>query len=127
MVGWAAVLLLLMKPLLLLLAGLLLLLAGLLLLLARLLRCCCWQGCSAVAAGRAALLLLLPVELLLLPVELLLLAEPLLLQIGCAVIFASKRNKAKRKRNFFRFNAKKVLFRLFRIDAKRRNLKRNEN
>ncbi len=26
--------------------------------------------------------------------------------IGCAVIFASKRNEAKRKRNFFRFDAK---------------------
>jgi hypothetical protein len=30
-------------------------------------------------------------------------------------------------RRHFRFDAKKVLFRLFRIDAKRRNLKRNEN
>jgi hypothetical protein len=28
---------------------------------------------------------------------------------------------------FFRFDAKKVFFRLFRIDAKRRTLKRNEN
>jgi hypothetical protein len=34
--------------------------------------------------------------------------------------------EAKRKQ-IFRFSAKKVLFRLFRIDAKCRNLKRNEN
>jgi hypothetical protein len=43
------------------------------------------------------------------------------LQIGCAVIFASKRNEAKRKRKFFCFDAKKVFFRLF------SHLKRNEN
>jgi hypothetical protein len=30
--------------------------------------------------------------------------------LGCAVIFASKRNEAKRKRNFFRFDAKKSDF-----------------
>jgi hypothetical protein len=30
--------------------------------------------------------------------------------LGCAVIFASKRNEAKRKRNFFRFHAKKSAF-----------------
>ncbi len=30
--------------------------------------------------------------------------------VGCAVIFASKRNEAKRKRNFFRFDAKKSAF-----------------
>ncbi len=51
-----------------------------------------------------------------------------LILLGCAVIFASKRNEAKRKRNFFRFDAKKkCFFRMFRIDVKRRNLKRNEN
>jgi hypothetical protein len=38
-----------------------------------------------------------------------------------------KRNKAKQKQNCFRFDAKKVFFCLFRIDVKRRNLKRNEN
>ncbi len=30
--------------------------------------------------------------------------------VGCAVIFASKRNEGKRKRNFFRFDAKKNAF-----------------
>ncbi len=38
-----------------------------------------------------------------------------------AIIIASKRNEVKRKWNFFRFNAKKVFFRLF------SHLKRNEN
>ncbi len=33
-------------------------------------------------------------------------------RLGCAVIFASKRIEAKRKRNFFRFDAKKVRFSL---------------
>jgi hypothetical protein len=40
-----------------------------------------------------------------------------------------KRNGSERKQNrakFFHFNAKKVLFRLFTIDAKRRNLKQSE-
>jgi hypothetical protein len=57
------------------------------------------------------------------PVESLLIGR----QLGCAVIFALKWNAAKRKRNFVRFDAKKVLFRLFCIDAKHRNLKRNKN
>jgi hypothetical protein len=48
-------------------------------------------------------------------------------QLGCAVIFASKRNEAKRKLNLFRFDAKKSIFHLYRIDAKRRNRKQNEN
>ncbi len=43
------------------------------------------------------------------------------LAIRCAVIFASKRNEAKRKRNFFLFDAKKSVFRLF------SHLKQNEN
>jgi hypothetical protein len=34
------------------------------------------------------------------------------LPVGCAIIFALKLNEAKRKRNFFRFDAKKVLFSL---------------
>jgi hypothetical protein len=38
-----------------------------------------------------------------------------------AIIFASKQNEAKRKRNFFHFDAKKVFFRLV------SHLKRNEN
>ncbi len=38
-----------------------------------------------------------------------------------AIIFASKRNEAKRKLNFFGYHAKKVFFRLF------LHLKRNEN
>jgi hypothetical protein len=37
------------------------------------------------------------------------------------IIFASKRNEAKQTRNFVRFDAKKVFFRLF------SHLKRNEN
>ncbi len=41
--------------------------------------------------------------------------------------FASKRNETKRTRNLFRFDAKKCFFRLFRIDAKHINQKRNEN
>ncbi len=40
------------------------------------------------------------------------------LKVGCAVIFASKRNEAKRKQHFFR---------LFRINAIRINLRWNEN
>jgi hypothetical protein len=32
------------------------------------------------------------------------------LQLGCAVIFTSKRNEAKQKRNSFRFDAKKSAF-----------------
>jgi hypothetical protein len=32
------------------------------------------------------------------------------MKVGCAVIFALKRNEAKRKRNFFRFDAKKSVF-----------------
>ena len=33
-----------------------------------------------------------------------------MLRVGCAVIFASKRNEAKQKRNYFRFDAKKSPF-----------------
>ncbi len=40
--------------------------------------------------------------------------------LGCAVIFASKRNEAKRKRNCFRFDAKKRAF--FACFASMRNL-----
>jgi hypothetical protein len=41
-------------------------------------------------------------------------------ELGCAVIFASKRNEAKRKRNFFRFDAKKSDF--FACFASMRNI-----
>jgi hypothetical protein len=40
-----------------------------------------------------------------------------------AVIFASKRNEAKRKRNYFRFDAKK----LYENEMKRKKRKRSEN
>jgi len=48
------------------------------------------------------------------------------LHLGCAGIFASKRNEAKLKRNFFRFEAKKkVSFASFRFEAKWKKGKRN--
>jgi hypothetical protein len=46
--------------------------------------------------------------------------------LGCAGIFASKRNEAKLMRNFFRFEAKqKVSFASCRFEAKRKKAKRN--
>jgi hypothetical protein len=47
-------------------------------------------------------------------------------ELGCAVIFASKRNEAKRKQNFFRFDAKKMLFSLV-SDLKKSEAKRKWN
>jgi hypothetical protein len=48
--------------------------------------------------------------------------------LGCAGIFAPKRNEAKRKRNYFRFEAKKkVSFASFRFEAKRKKEKQNGN